>query len=172
MVDAFYNFHIWFLDKNQLEYLTHFFNFRVLQDQYVFVYDCLLEALISGDTLMTAEEYPEILSEMCQYDNMIQKTKLEEQFDVRITELLNVSREKITKFQHWFATQAFCWKVLPWCFKWVLSLIKTFITCTCSYTDKSYRRTTFFKLRPQTFRKRNKEVIWAAEPQYNKTNED
>ena len=53
-----------------------------LQDQYVFVYDCLLEALISGDTLMTVEEYPEILSEMCQYDNMIQKTKLEEQFDV------------------------------------------------------------------------------------------
>ena len=48
----------------------------------MFVYDCLLEALISGDTLMTAEEYPEILSEMCQYDNMIQKTKLEEQFDV------------------------------------------------------------------------------------------
>ena len=50
----------------------------------MFVYDCLLEALISGDTLMTADEYPEILSEMCQYDNTIQKTKLEEQFDVCI----------------------------------------------------------------------------------------
>ena len=54
----------------------------------MFVYDCLLEALISGDTLMTAEEYPEILAEMCQYDNMIQKTKLEEQFDVSIQKVL------------------------------------------------------------------------------------
>ena len=54
----------------------------LLQDQYVFVYDCLLEALISGDTLMMADEYPDMLSEMCQYDNTIQKTKLEEQFDV------------------------------------------------------------------------------------------
>ena len=48
----------------------------------MFVYDCLLEALISGDTLMMADEYPDMLSEMCQYDNTIQKTKLEEQFDV------------------------------------------------------------------------------------------
>lgn len=57
------------------------------QDQYVFVYDCLLEALISGDTLMRADEYQDILSEMCQFDNAIQKTKLEEQFDVIIFEI-------------------------------------------------------------------------------------
>lgn len=56
---------------------THF------QDQYIFVYDCLLEALICGDTLMYAEEYKELLADMCQFDNSIQKTKLEEQFDVR-----------------------------------------------------------------------------------------
>ena len=31
---------------------------------------------------MMADEYPDMLSEMCQYDNTIQKTKLEEQFDV------------------------------------------------------------------------------------------
>lgn len=48
----------------------------------MFVYDCLLEALISGDTLMRADEYQDILSEMCQFDNTIQKTKLEEQFEV------------------------------------------------------------------------------------------
>jgi len=48
----------------------------------MFVYDCLLEALISGDTLMLADEYKDILAEMCQFDNAIQKTKLEEQFDV------------------------------------------------------------------------------------------
>jgi hypothetical protein len=48
------------------------------------VYDCLLEALISGDTLMRADEYQDILSEMCQFDNTIQKTKLEEQFEVII----------------------------------------------------------------------------------------
>ena len=61
----------------------------VFQDQYVFVYDCLLEALISGDTLMRADEFPEILSELCQYDNVIQKTKLEEQFDVSYIKIVN-----------------------------------------------------------------------------------
>ncbi|WAR24729.1 PTPRT-like protein [Mya arenaria] len=50
-------------------------------DQYIFVYDCLLEALISGDTLMLATEYKELLADMCQFDNNIQKTRLEEQFD-------------------------------------------------------------------------------------------
>lgn len=49
------------------------------------MYDCLLEALISGDTLMLADEYKDILAEMCQFDNAIQKTKLEEQFDVGFT---------------------------------------------------------------------------------------
>ena len=64
----------------------------------MFVYDCLLEALISGDTLMMAEEYPEMLSEMCQYDNTIQKTKLEEQFDVSIVKLISLSQFTSSKF--------------------------------------------------------------------------
>lgn len=33
---------------------------------------------------MAVKEYPEILSGMCQYDNTIQKTKLEEQFNVSV----------------------------------------------------------------------------------------
>ncbi|XP_052778200.1 receptor-type tyrosine-protein phosphatase S-like isoform X1 [Mya arenaria] len=61
-------------------------------DQYIFVYDCLLEALISGDTLMLATEYKELLADMCQFDNNIQKTRLEEQFD--ILRLITTSLER------------------------------------------------------------------------------
>ncbi|KAH3848630.1 hypothetical protein DPMN_091010, partial [Dreissena polymorpha] len=61
-------------------------------DQYIFVYDCLLEALICGDTLMYADEYKELLADMCQFDNSIQKTKLEEQFD--ILRLITTSLER------------------------------------------------------------------------------
>lgn len=55
-----------------------------LQEQYIFVYDVLLEALICGDTTMTAASYPNTLSEMLEYDQSIGKTKLEEQFEVKI----------------------------------------------------------------------------------------
>ena len=40
-----------------------------------------------------------------------------------------------------------------------MQIIEQDIMCTCSYTDKNCCWTTFFKLRPQTFRKRDKEVI-------------
>lgn len=65
-------------------------------DQYVFVYDCLLEALISGDTLMRADEYQDILSEMCQFDNAIQKTKLEEQFEILRLITTTIERDEST----------------------------------------------------------------------------
>ncbi|KAL4236769.1 hypothetical protein ACF0H5_005154 [Mactra antiquata] len=65
-------------------------------DQYVFVYDCLLEALISGDTLMRADEYQDILSEMCQFDNTIQKTKLEEQYDILRLITTTIERDEST----------------------------------------------------------------------------
>nr|XP_011451000.2 receptor-type tyrosine-protein phosphatase kappa isoform X5 [Crassostrea gigas] len=51
-------------------------------EQYIFVYDVLLEALICGDTTMAAASYPKTLSEMLEYDQSIGKTKLEEQFEV------------------------------------------------------------------------------------------
>lgn len=54
-----------------------------LQEQYIFVYDVLLEALICGDTTMAAASYPKTLSEMLEYDQSIGKTKLEEQFEVK-----------------------------------------------------------------------------------------
>lgn len=54
-----------------------------LQEQYIFVYDVLLEALICGDTTMAAATFPVTLSEMLEYDQSIGKTKLEEQFEVQ-----------------------------------------------------------------------------------------
>ncbi|XP_078317103.1 receptor-type tyrosine-protein phosphatase kappa-like isoform X4 [Crassostrea virginica] len=51
-------------------------------EQYIFVYDVLLEALICGDTTMAAATFPATLSEMLEYDQSIGKTKLEEQFEV------------------------------------------------------------------------------------------
>ena len=47
------------------------------------MYDCLLEALICGDTPVSCHNYPEAYKEMCQFDSEIGKTKLEEQFEVR-----------------------------------------------------------------------------------------
>ncbi|KAL5021811.1 hypothetical protein ScPMuIL_000966 [Solemya velum] len=51
-------------------------------EQYIFVYDVLLEALICGDTTIPCDLYPEVLSELCQFDQSIDKTKLEEQFEI------------------------------------------------------------------------------------------
>lgn len=52
------------------------------QEQYIFVYDVLLEALICGDTTIPADKYPDALSELLEIDQNIGKTKLEEQFEV------------------------------------------------------------------------------------------
>ncbi|XP_061175017.1 receptor-type tyrosine-protein phosphatase kappa-like isoform X4 [Saccostrea echinata] len=51
-------------------------------EQYIFVYDVLLEALICGDTTISTATYPEALSEMLEYDQSIGKSKLEEQYEV------------------------------------------------------------------------------------------
>lgn len=53
-----------------------------LQEQYVFVYDSLLEALICGDTTVSSHAFPELFNELCLFDPDIGKTKLEEQFEV------------------------------------------------------------------------------------------
>ena len=52
------------------------------QEQYVFVYDSLLEALICGDTTVSSHAFPEVYNDLCLYDADIGKTKLEEQFEV------------------------------------------------------------------------------------------
>lgn len=51
-------------------------------EQYLFVYDVLLEALICGDTTVPVEKYLDTLSELLQYDEAISKTKLDEQYEV------------------------------------------------------------------------------------------
>ncbi|OWF35537.1 receptor-type tyrosine-protein phosphatase S-like isoform X1 [Mizuhopecten yessoensis] len=51
-------------------------------EQYMFVYDVLLEALICGDTSITLDSYPDTLSELLQYEQSIGKTKLDEQYEV------------------------------------------------------------------------------------------
>ncbi|XP_041359099.1 receptor-type tyrosine-protein phosphatase T-like isoform X2 [Gigantopelta aegis] len=51
-------------------------------EQYIFVYDCLLEALICGDTPVSSHNYPEAYKEMCQFDSEIGKSKIEEQFEI------------------------------------------------------------------------------------------
>lgn len=71
-------------DKRVYPSLIHDCGAFFLQEQYIFVYDVLLEALICGDTTMAAASYPNTLSEMLEYDQSIGKTKLEEQFEVKI----------------------------------------------------------------------------------------
>ncbi|RUS88217.1 hypothetical protein EGW08_004049, partial [Elysia chlorotica] len=61
-------------------------------EQYVFVYDCLLEALICGDTTIVSYAFPELYTELCLFDQDISKTKLEEQFE--ILKLLSTTIER------------------------------------------------------------------------------
>ncbi|KAK3787252.1 hypothetical protein RRG08_055974 [Elysia crispata] len=61
-------------------------------EQYVFVYDCLLEALICGDTTIVSYAFPEVYTELCLFDQDISKTKLEEQFE--ILKLLSTTIER------------------------------------------------------------------------------
>ena len=53
-----------------------------LQEQYVYVYDVLLEALLCGDTTVTCDSFPSFYANLCQFDPSIGKSKLEEQFEV------------------------------------------------------------------------------------------
>ena len=61
-----------------------------VQEQYVFVYDSLLEALICGDTTMSSHAFPEVYNDLCLFDSDIGKTKLEEQFEVIMKKIRNV----------------------------------------------------------------------------------
>nr|KAG5710302.1 hypothetical protein BaRGS_009018 [Batillaria attramentaria] len=61
-------------------------------EQYVFVYDSLLEALICGDTTVSSHAFPEVYNDLCLYDPDIGKTKLEEQFE--ILKLLSTTIER------------------------------------------------------------------------------
>lgn len=62
-----------------------YFTFSLyFQEQYLFVYDVLLEALICGDTTVPVDKYLDTLSDLLQYDEAISKTKMDEQFEVFI----------------------------------------------------------------------------------------
>ncbi|CAG5120854.1 unnamed protein product, partial [Candidula unifasciata] len=61
-------------------------------EQYIFVYDCLLEALICGDTTVSNHAFPEVFTDLCLFDADISKTKLEEQFE--ILKLLSTTIER------------------------------------------------------------------------------
>ncbi|KAK3091539.1 hypothetical protein FSP39_020606 [Pinctada imbricata] len=51
-------------------------------EQYIFVYDVLLEALICGETTVSVDAYRDTLDDLLQYDQSIAKTKIEEQYEV------------------------------------------------------------------------------------------
>ena len=79
------------------------------QEQYVFVYDSLLEALICGDTTVSSHAFPEVYNDLCLYDADIGKTKLEEQFEVSWV-FLNLQKPVFVLYWHEFR---FPWG-LPW----------------------------------------------------------
>ncbi|XP_014783728.1 receptor-type tyrosine-protein phosphatase T isoform X3 [Octopus bimaculoides] len=51
-------------------------------EQYVFVYDVLLEALLCGDTTICCDSFPSFYASLCEFDPSIGKSKLEEQFEI------------------------------------------------------------------------------------------
>lgn len=69
---------LWYKKWVHISYMLMF------QEQYIFVYDCLLEALICGDTTVSSHAFPEVYTDLCLFDTDISKTKLEEQFEVGI----------------------------------------------------------------------------------------
>ena len=55
------------------------------QEQYIFVYDGLLEALMSGDTSIPCPELQERYEQLKEVDPETKKSKLQDQFDVSTT---------------------------------------------------------------------------------------
>ncbi len=60
---------------------THW-NYIISQEQYIFVYDGLLEALMSGDTSIQCPQLQEEFEKLQKVDPKTKKTKLQEQFEV------------------------------------------------------------------------------------------
>lgn len=56
--------------------------FLSLQQQYSFVYDAVLDALMSGETTIPNSSFPETYEEMCTLKPDATNTLLEEQFEV------------------------------------------------------------------------------------------
>ncbi|KAK6188530.1 hypothetical protein SNE40_004688 [Patella caerulea] len=61
-------------------------------EQYIFVYDCLLEALICGDTTIPVVNYPTVYRDLVAYNQDLGKSKLDEQFE--ILKLLSTTIER------------------------------------------------------------------------------
>ena len=56
----------------------------VLQEQYLFVYDALLEALKSGNTAIPCSDFRGEYALMCRVDPTTEKSALQTQFEVRV----------------------------------------------------------------------------------------
>ena len=54
----------------------------IFQDQYIFVYDAVLEAWKSGDTAIPTTKFKEAYEELLEEDPETNKTKLAKQFEV------------------------------------------------------------------------------------------
>jgi len=54
----------------------------ILQEQYIFVYDALLEALKAGKTVIGCSHFKSEFDKLCAVDPANGKSKLQQQFDV------------------------------------------------------------------------------------------
>ena len=62
--------------------LKYLFYVIILQQQYSFVYDAVLDALLSGETTIPNSTFSEVYEEMCTLKPETSSTPLEDQFDV------------------------------------------------------------------------------------------
>ena len=70
---------------NPYLYLHLTFTFIFLQDQYIFVYDALLEALTQGDTTIAAAEFVPTFQQLQRVPQGGTRSRLEEQFQHLVT---------------------------------------------------------------------------------------
>ena len=57
----------------------------VLQEQYIFVYDALLEALKAGKTVIGCSQFKSEFDKLCAVDHASGKLKLQQQFEVNLS---------------------------------------------------------------------------------------
>ena len=64
--------------------------FFLFQEQYLFVYDALLEALKSGNTSLKCHTFAEDYEKLCEKDPKTGKSQLQVQFEVNIQLTKNI----------------------------------------------------------------------------------
>lgn len=67
-----------------------------LQEQYFFVYNALLEALKSGNTVISCSEFRSVYEALCRVDDKTGKSRLQEQFEA------SQKQHKLFKLQFWW----------------------------------------------------------------------